>query len=271
MGASAVVEIGVVSIGELTIAYRHAGAGPPLVLLHGGWSDSRVWRLQLEALADVHHVVAWDAPGCGESSDPPEGFGLPDYADAAAAFVDAVGLQRPHLLGLSWGGGLALEVYRRHPSLPRSLVLAGAYAGWAGSLPPEVVRERISRALDEAERPPKEWIASYLPSYFAGPVAQERVDELLAVMSDARAVGIRAMLTSFAEADLRDVLPRISCPTLVLHAEGDVRAPFDVAKGLHERIPASELVVLPGVGHVSNIEAPELFSAEVRRFLATVA
>src|SRR6266545_8232037 len=110
-----------------------------------GLGDRREWRRQLEGLADDFTVTAWDAPGCGGSSDPPETFRLPDYADCLAGFIQALDLGRPHVGGLSWGGGLALELYRRHPQVPRSLVLASAYAGWAGSLPPEVVAERVER------------------------------------------------------------------------------------------------------------------------------
>jgi pimeloyl-ACP methyl ester carboxylesterase len=133
-----------VEIGGLRIAFERAGDGPPLVLLHGVLGDSRDWRRQLEGLSDEFTVVAWDAPGCGESSDPdpPETFGADVYADCLAEFIEALELERPHVLGLSWGGGLALELYRRRPDLPRSLVLASAYAGWAGSLPPDEVARR---------------------------------------------------------------------------------------------------------------------------------
>jgi len=124
-----------VEVAGLRIAYRRAGSGPSLLLLHGGLSDSREWRPQLDAFSKDFNVVAWDAPGCGGSSDPPETIGLDGYADCLAAFIDALGLERPHVAGLSFGAGLALELYRRHPRLPRSLLLASAYAGWAGSLP----------------------------------------------------------------------------------------------------------------------------------------
>jgi pimeloyl-ACP methyl ester carboxylesterase len=84
-----------------------------------------------------------DRSRCGRSSDPPDRFSMADYADCLAGFVEALGLHRPHVAGLSFGGTLALEFYRRHPALPRTLTLASAYAGWAGSLPPDVVAERL--------------------------------------------------------------------------------------------------------------------------------
>jgi pimeloyl-ACP methyl ester carboxylesterase len=105
---------------------------------------------------------------------------LDDYADCLAGFIQLLDPGRPHVGGLSRGGGLALELYRRHPQVPRSLVLASAYAGWAGSLPPEVARD------------------------------------------------------------------------------------------LHAKIPGSALVVLSGVGHQSDMEAPERFNTEVRGFLRSV-
>ena len=138
-------------VGDLEIAYERAGKGPALLLLHGGASDHREWRRQRDALCDEFTVVAWDAPGCGQSSDPPESFRLPDYADCLAGFIAALDLERPHVFGLSFGGGLALELYRRHPALPRSLILASAYAGWAGSLPAGVVEQRLRQVLSKAD------------------------------------------------------------------------------------------------------------------------
>lgn len=252
------------------LAYRRTGIGPPLLLLHGGWSDSRDWRPQLAGLADAFDVVAWDAPGCGGSDDPAAGADLGAYADAAAGLVAALGLDRPHVLGASFGGGLALEVLRRHPGLPRSLVLVGAYAGWAGSLPPDEVRARLDRARAEVSRPPAEWAAGYLDGFFAGPVAEGVREEVLAIMRDVRPAGLMAMLEAFAAADLRPVLPRVTIPALILAGAEDARSPRPVAEALHAGIPGSELVLVPGAGHLLNLEAPEAFDAEVRRFLRAV-
>lgn len=93
------------------------------------------------------------------------------------------------------------------------------------------------------------------------------VDEYAAVMRSFHPAGFRAMARSSAEADLRDVLTRIDVPTLLLYGDEDERAPVDVGQALHAAIPVSKLVVMPGVGHLSSVEAPERFNAEVRGFL----
>ncbi len=92
------------------------------MLLHGGFGfASRSWRRQLDALSDEFTVVAWDMLGCGCSSDPPEGFRDADFADGLAAFITALGLKWPHVLGLSFGAnaGAGLRL-RRVGRLPAS-------------------------------------------------------------------------------------------------------------------------------------------------------
>jgi pimeloyl-ACP methyl ester carboxylesterase len=259
-----------VDIDGMRIAYRRAGAGPVLVLLHGGLGDSRDWRPQIQDLSADFTVVAWDAPGCGQSSDPPETWMMPDYADCLAAFVRAVGLERPHLLGMSWGGGLAIQLFARHPALPRSLILASAYAGWAGSLPPEEVQQRLERGLREAAMPAEQFVQGYLDSLLTESASPEVIDEALAIMRDVRPAGMVPMLRAFAQCDLRDALPTIDVPVLLLYGALDVRAPRFVAEAMHRQIPRSRLVVMSGLGHVTSAEAPERFNAEVRTFLREV-
>lgn len=257
-----------IEIAGLSIAFERRGDGPELLLLHGGFGlDSRSWSRQLEALSDEFTVVAWDAPGVGRSSDPPGHFRMPDYADCVAGFIAGLGLDRPHVVGLSYGGALALELYGRHPTIPRTLVLAGAYAGWAGSLPDEVVEQRLQRLLEESRRPAAEWVPAYVPGMLTEAAPQDMVDEIVALMCDVRPFGNRVMLQGMAEADLRDVLPRIEVPTLLLYGDVDQRSPLPVAEDLHAQIPGSTLVVLPGVGHLSNVEAADQFNRAVRDFL----
>lgn len=257
-----------IEVAGLRIAYQRRGAGSPLVLLHGGLSDSRGWRVELERFSDEFDVVAWDAPGCGGSSDPPETFRLSEYADCLAEFIAALGLRGPHVLGHSFGAGLALELYHRHPTVPASLVLVGAYAGWAGSLPAEEVPRRPQLALQVADLLPSGGFEpASVPGLFSDAMPADRVDELASIMSEARPVGTRVMALAFAEADLREVLGHIDVPTLLLYDDADERAPLELADALHRAIPTSTLVVLPGLGHECFLESPEACEVEVRRFL----
>jgi pimeloyl-ACP methyl ester carboxylesterase len=252
----------------LRIGYERAGAGPPLVLLHGYVGDGRAtWWRQIDDLCDEFTVVAWDAPGAGRSSDPPESFRLGDYADRLARFIETLALGRPHVVGLSFGGGLALELYRRHPAVPRTLVLASAYAGWAGSLAPAEVERRLQQVLRLADLAPERFVGELAPTLFSDSAPADVVAGFIANVSGFHPAGLRAMARSIAEADLRDVLPVIDVPTLLLYGERDVRAPREVAEELHAAIAASRLVVLPGIGHLCNLEAAERFDAEVRGFV----
>jgi pimeloyl-ACP methyl ester carboxylesterase len=256
-----------IEVDGLRIAYERAGDGPPLVLLHGYVGDgAATWRHQLEGLSDEFTVVAWDTPGAGRSSDPPESVGLAGYADYLAGFVEALGLKRPHVAGLSFGGALAIEFCRRHATVPASLILASAYAGWAGSLPENVANERLQQALVLADLSPDEFVRTLLPTMFSERTPQGCVDDFSASMVAFRPTGFRAMARAAAE-DLRDALPRINAPTLLIYGDSDTRAPRSVAEHLHASLPTSTLVVLGKAGHLCNIEAPEEFNRAVRAFL----
>lgn len=257
-----------VEIEGIRIAYERTGQGEPLLLLHGFFGDTRVWRPQLDELSDEYEVVAWDTPGCGHSSDPPDAFRMADYARCLAAFIDALGLEPPHLLGLSFGSTLALELYRQDPGLPRTLVLAAAYAGWTGSLPADVVERRMAQTIPDLDLPAEQVVARYnSPGLLSESAPAAVLAENAAIMSDFHPAGMKAMVRGLAEADLRDVLPHIKVPTLLLYGDMDVRSPVSIGEALHTQIPGSKLVVTPGAGHVSNFEAPERFNAEVRSFL----
>ena len=222
-----------IEVEGLRIAYHRVGDGPPLVLLHGYVGDGpTTWRRQIEALADEFTVVAWDAPGAGRSSDPPEGFGMAGYADCLAGFIAGLGLERPHVAGLSFGGALALELCRRHPAVPRTLVLASAYAGWGGSLSAEDTDHRLRQALVLSDLSPDEFVDVLLPTMFSEGTPSDAVDEFGAAMRSMHPAGFRAMARAAAE-DLRDALPCVDVPTLLVYGDQDVRAPLTVAEDLH--------------------------------------
>jgi len=257
--------VDVVRTNGLEIVYERVGGGPPLVFAHGAALDSRMWRPQLAALADEFTVVAWDEPGAGRSSDVPAGFSLADYANCLAALIDALDLGPAHVAGLSWGGTVAQELYRRRPELVATLLLVDTYAGWKGSLPEEEVRARVEgvqqmlAAADHAFDPT-------LPGLFAGDPPADVVPLMEAMAADVRPESMRTALRVMAEADQRDLLPQIAVPTLLIWGEHDARSPLTVAHRFLDAIPDATLVVLPGAGHMSNLEQPERFNDSVREF-----
>lgn len=262
------VELRHVTVDGRRMAYRRHGRGPTVLLLHGGVSNGREWlplMTDIEADADV---VALDVPGCGGSDDPPPGCTLADLADDVAGVVRALDIAPVHLGGLSFGGGLALQVAIRHPEVVRSLLLFSAYAGWAGSLPPEEVaaRRAWARTFLVGSRPTDP--AELVPGLLGSALSQELADLLAQASAGARPAATVTLLEAFADADLSAELGEVRCPTVVVHGELDERAPRPVAEALHRGIPGSRLVELPGVGHMVNLEARAETAALLREVVS---
>jgi len=247
----------------LEIAYQRVGDGSPLVLVHGAAADGRMWRPQL-ALADEFTVVAWDEPGAGGSSAVRVNFVLADYAKCLATLIDALDLGPAHVAGQSWGGTVAQELYRHHPELVATLILVDTYAGWKGSLPEEEVQARV-----ESVRAMLTGMHNFdptVPGLFAGAPPAEFVPLLEAMAADVRPESVSTALRVMAEADQRALLPRIAVPTLLIWGELDARSPLRVARQFQDAIPDAQLVVIPGAGHMSNLEAPERVNDAIRQF-----
>lgn len=259
--------MGHVEVDGLRIAYERAGSGPPLILLHGYVGDgATTWRPQLDGLSDEFTVVAWDAPGAGGSDDPPEGFGMAGYADCLAGFVDALGIRRAHVAGLSFGGALAIALHGRHPAVPLSLVLVSAYAGWRGSLPVAEAEHRLRQALALSELSPDDLVTTLLPTMFSDETDRAVVEGFGAGIRGFHPAGFRAMARA-AEEDLREVLPQVAVPTLLVNGVDDTRAPRSVAEKLQASITGSTLRVLEACGHLLTLEASAEFNDTVRAFL----
>jgi pimeloyl-ACP methyl ester carboxylesterase len=224
-----------------------------------------MWQPQLADLADEFTVVAWDEPGVGRSSDVSASFGLADYASCLAALLETLDLGPAHLAGISWGGTVVQELYRLRPGLVATLILAGSYAGWKGSLPEEEVRARVAGVRQLLQAPP-EAFDPRPPGLFAGEPPSEFVPLLDAMWADVRQRSLEIQLQVMAEADQRDLLPTIAAPTLLIWGEQDARSRLEVARQFEAAIPDAMLVLIPDCGHVSNLEQPELFNRAVREF-----
>jgi pimeloyl-ACP methyl ester carboxylesterase len=259
-----------VEVDGLNVAFERTGTGPVVALVHGFVGDARsTWGRQIEALSSEFTVIAWDAPGAGRSSDPPEAFGMDAYADCLAGFLRALLIERAHLVGLSFGGALALATFHRHRGLASSLTLVSGYAGWLGSLGTDEADQRLARSLDASRLTPDEFVAAMAQSMFSPSAGGELVAPLLDSVRAFHPSGFRAMARA-SYADQCHVLAEIDVPTLLLYADHDVRAPVALGEAMHGVVPRSELVVLTGPGHASTMEAPDDVTRELRRFLRSV-
>lgn len=164
-----------------------------------------------------------------------------------------------------------MEFALRRPAMARSLVLVGAYAGWAGSLSACEVSQRLEFALSVADMGPSAFEPASMPGLFSDVMPTDRADELARIMSEIRPSGTRTMAYALAEADLRAALPMIDVPTLLVYGDADARSPLTVAREIQRAIPGSILKVLPGLGHECYLEAAASFEATVRTFLSAQA
>ena len=258
-----------VTVHGLKIAYESAGDGPPLVLLHGFLADRRAWRPQMTRLAGSFTMVAWDAPGCGASSDPPEHWRMTQYADCLSRLLDELAIGAAHVCGLSWGGVLAQEFYGRYRDRVRSLVLADTYAGWRGSLGEATAEERRASCLRDSERPARDWIPAWIPGLFTPAATAETRAGYEALMLDLHPSGFRTMSHAVADSDTRATLATVAVPTLLIWGEDDQRSPWPIQEAFSAALPAAPIVRLP-TGHVSNVERPDLFNEAVIAFCESV-
>lgn len=256
----------------LTLGYDAIGGGRPLLLLHGYPLNRKMWQPQLELLVDAANIIAPDLRGHGESDAPAGPYTMDQLADDALALLDQLGLAGPAVVGgFSMGGYVALALYRRHPERVAGLILAATKAG-ADSDAARANREK-SAALAQ-EKGVDAIVDAMLPkllaphTYAAHP---ELVAEVRHMILSTPVNGIVGDLLGMKDrADSTDLLPQIDRPVLVIHGQDDQLIPPTEAEWMAARIPNARLVLVPGAGHLLNLEQPEEFSAEVRVFLKSI-
>lgn len=252
----------------IEVAYEDTGGGgPALVLLHGYPFDRSSWREQAEALGEEFRVVAPDLRGLGETP-PGDVVSIEAMAEDVAALLDELNLGRVVLGGLSMGGYVAFEFFRKFPARVRALVLADTRPQGDNEEGRRAREENAQRALKEGMGP---IVESMLPKLLTAET-RERGGEILervrAMMLATRPEGAAAALRAMAlRRDQTELLPSINVPTLIIvGAEDSITPPAD-AEAMSEKIEGSRLFVVEGAGHLSNVEQPEAFNRALVDFL----
>jgi 3-oxoadipate enol-lactonase len=254
---------------DFTLAYQDSCSGPTLLLIHGFPLNSSLWESQIEDLSDSARVLAPDLRGYGLSEATPPPYSMEMMADDCMGLLDSLGVQEPVIVcGLSMGGYVAFEFYRRFPKWVAGLILVATRAG-ADDEAGRAGRDRM--IADVRERGVEPVVKAMLPKLLA-PDNYERNEQLVSfvremIESSSPKGMIGALEAMKSRPDSTPTLPEITVPVLVVHGEDDQIIPVAEAEAMCDAISGAELEVLPGAGHLPNLEQVDAFNEAVWDFL----
>ncbi len=245
-------------------------AGPArgtLLLIHAFPLNARMWEPQLALSARGWRVVAPQLRGFDGGDDPPASS-MDDYAADAVQLLDALGIERAVIGGVSMGGYATFAVLRRAAARAQAIVLADTRPQ-ADTPEAKEGRQRMLQLLDDAGPPA---VAEQMIPRLLGettrstrPEIVERTRALaLASSKEAIAGAIRALMS---RPDSTVLLGSIACPALIVAGEEDAITPPDVHREMHRALRRSELVIVPAAGHLASLEQPDVFNDALARFL----
>jgi YbgC/YbaW family acyl-CoA thioester hydrolase len=260
-----------IEVGGAELAVEVRGEGLPVLFVHGFPFDRSMWKHQLATLARYKRIAP-DLRGAGASTAPDDGYSMSRYADDLVAVLDAAGVERAVVCGLSMGGYVTFELLRRHPERVQALILCDTKA---------------EADLPQGRRD-REELAALARSAGAAAVAERLVPTLLAPATHAAqpevVQHVRAMIEGTSVAGIvgalhamRDrpdstaLLPQIHVPTLVLGGADDQIAPPAGMQAMAAAIPGSQFATVPSAGHLAPLEQPFATSRRLADFLGTLA
>jgi 3-oxoadipate enol-lactonase len=259
-----------VQLPGLTLVYSDVGLGIPLLFIHGYPLNRQLWQPQVEGLGKEARVLAPDLRGHGESQAVSGPYSMETFADDLNAFLDALSITQPVVVcGLSMGGYVAFAFFRKFASRMAGLILTATRAT-ADS--PEA-RNGRDQAIVMASKKGVAAIAETMLPKMLSPKTYERkpelVDRVRTIMNHTSIEGVLGDLISMKERpDSTPLLSQIRLPTLILAGADDQIIPLKETQSMQASIPEARLVVIPGTGHLLNLENPEAFNQAVRDFLS---
>lgn len=245
------------------------GSGPLALFLHGIGGCRSNWYAQMEALAPHFSVVAWDMRGYGDSGDFDGPLTTNDLCCDVDRILDYFQAKDAHIVGLSMGGMIALEYYRRRPERCRTLALCNTNCGLGVMFSPTQIEEfvRLRRQSLLVKKFPEDFISEMLPELLGGSPPVTALQGITASLGRLRLGSYAKAIDAIVRYDSSDMLESISVPTLVISSTGDRVIPQSTSRILADRIPDAVWAVIDGAGHLSNMERPAQFNEVLIRFL----
>lgn len=257
-------------VNHIHVYYEVTGEGHPLVMIHGHSLNLRMWDPQVPAFAAHHRVIRYDLRGHGRSDAPHTGYRWPEYVEDLAELLEHLGVHHAYLLGLSLGGGIALEFVLRLPETVNALILADSlldgfdysqdFRDFFRHLRDRIRRDGTESALEEL------WLQHPLFDGVRGdPALFDQVREMVRAFPAMEYLFDQpSHVRPWRQANR---LGEVKAPTLVIVGENDIPDFQRIAVRLEQGIPQARRVVIEGAGHLVNLEQPRRFNQVVFDFL----
>jgi 3-oxoadipate enol-lactonase len=250
--------------------YLDQGKGDPVLWLQGLNAPAAAWAVQLAHFAQTHRSLAPDGRGVGQSDAPPGPYSTRQMASDALAVLDAAGVERAHVVGLSLGGAIAQELALLHPDRVRSLALLSSFAAqaprgrallesWRALYPVVFADPRLRKAW---ELQAYSWL--FTDRFWRSEANVRAALRFAATQPQQSAQGFAGQVDAALAHDARDRLPRLHVPALVIHGELDQLSARANGEELARLIPGAELRILAEVGHAVNLEGQRLVNPALR-------
>jgi len=259
--------------GTPKLAFDRAGEGPPVVFVHGIGGNKSNWHGQMAALADRFTVHAWDARGYNESDDYDGSLVFEDFSHDLNRFLDHLGVERAHLLGLSMGARILMDFHHFYADRVATLVLCDCFSSFGNTLTEEeradFLRLRQKPLLEEKtfKDLAPELVDSLLSPNPTPEVRQELIDSIHLLRKDSYLKTLEATQLFDRTAELA----KMTVPVLLIYGSEDRLTPPDFGHQMQAQISGARLEVIDGAGHLSNLEAPDEFNSLIEGFFDTHA
>ncbi|WP_128544548.1 alpha/beta fold hydrolase [Larkinella soli] len=265
--------IGFIPVGALNVHYTQTGSGKPVLLLHAGFLDHRMWEPQTAALSAYHRVITIDLPGHGRTQGKDTTV---QVGTLISAVFDQLKVKQADVVGVSLGATCALDFALTHPGRVRKLVLVSAgLSGWESRFPLDsLTRNYFPGLLDRLNRKDTAGAAEYFTRFwFDGPYRQpagvDRAGRRYTYETTLRAMQVHKISgwPRFSTGSAIDRIDRLTLPVLLIDGDRDLPYILAVGEYLSKNLKNARLIVLPGAGHMLNLEQPRRFSQEVLPFI----
>ena len=240
------------------ISYREAGNGPCLFLMHGIGGNTRSWRAQLGGLCHKFRIVAWDAPGYGESTiqDPT----LSNYADTAFQFLDALEVEKSYVLGHSMGGVIAQGLAGLEPKRIQKLVLSSTFTGYARPFGATLTAGLNARLEDIKAMTSEQFGLARALNMVSKNTSSLIREEVASIAAEVEYLGLRSACEMLNCSDTRPLLPKLKMPVLVISGIDDNIEKPNQSNDMADLIPFCRRVELQQAAHASYLEVPTNFN-----------